>query len=107
MAIRAGELRNRITLQQKVGTPDKYGAEITTWSDVATVWAKVTPVFAKERNAAPLTLPVEQATVVMRWRTGVIEAMRVQHAGKVWQIDGIAPIGANEGLQLSIQRVEV
>lgn len=106
MAIRAGELNRRITLQAKTTTRDVDGAEIAAWSDVATVWAKVTPTFAKERNAAPQVMPVEQATVLIRWRDGVNEAMRVLYKGKQWQIDGIAPVGIDEGLQLSVQIVK-
>ena len=106
MAVRRGELNRRLSLLQKTTTRDVYGAEIATWSVVAEVWAKVTPVFAQERNAAPQTMPVEQATVLINWRTDITAAWRIRYRSKDWQITGIAPIGRDEALQLTMQIVE-
>ena len=36
-----GKLRHRITLQKQVNTVNDYGAAVTTWKNVATVWADV------------------------------------------------------------------
>lgn len=44
MAIKAGQLRHRITLQVSTTTRDDYGGTIQTWADVATVWASVDPL---------------------------------------------------------------
>ena len=106
MAVRRGELNRRLSLIRKETTRDAYGAEIATWVVVATVWAKVTPVFASERNAAPQTMPVDQATVLINWRTDITAAWRIRYRGKDWQITGIAPIGRDEALQLTMQIVE-
>lgn len=106
MAIAAGELRHRVTLQGWTETRDEYGASIRTWHDVATVWAKVTPVFARERNAAPQVMPVRQFTILIRWRDDVTSDMRLVYRGEQLQIVGIAEVGFREGLQLSVQIVE-
>ena len=106
MAVRRGELNRRLSLLQKQTTRDEYGAEIPAWVVVAEVWAKVTPVFASERNAAPQTMPVEQATVLLNWRTDITAAWRIRYRDKDWQITGIAPVGRDEALQLTMQIVE-
>ena len=106
MSVRRGELNRRLSLLQKQTTRDVYGAEIADWSVVATVWAKVTPVFARERNGAPQTMPVEQATVLINWRTDITAAWRIRYRDKDWQVTGIAPVGRDEALQLTMQIVE-
>lgn len=106
MAVRRGELDRRLSLLQKQTTRDEYGSEISTWVVVAEVWAKVTPVFARERNAAPKTMPVEQATVLINWRTDISSAWRIRYRERDWQITGIAPVGRDEALQLTVERVE-
>lgn len=42
MPIPAGDLRQRITLQEQSTDIDGAGQPIDTWTDVATVWAKRT-----------------------------------------------------------------
>lgn len=42
----------RVAIQSPAGSRDAYGERTTTWSTVATVWAAVMPVSAKELIAA-------------------------------------------------------
>lgn len=44
MAIKAGQLRHRITFQMSVTTRDDYGGSVQAWADVATVWASIEPL---------------------------------------------------------------
>lgn len=46
--MRAGLLRHRITLQNRTTTPDGYGGQTVTWTDLATVWASVMPLRSRE-----------------------------------------------------------
>lgn len=50
--MRIGRLRHRITLQRPGGSRDAVGERVTTWTDVATVWADVVPTSTYERNIA-------------------------------------------------------
>ena len=47
--VRAGILRDRITIQERSNTRNSVGEKIDSWSDVATVWAQVRPVSGRER----------------------------------------------------------
>jgi SPP1 family predicted phage head-tail adaptor len=38
-----GTLRERVTIQQPVETPDTQGGRVTTWTTLATVWAAIRP----------------------------------------------------------------
>ncbi len=65
--MRAGRLRDRVTLQQKSVTRDAYGGEVVTWNTVATVYAELEPWHMKER----LTLRRQngEAVIGIRVRT--------------------------------------
>lgn len=48
----AGELDRRITLQRAAETDNGYGTVTDSWTDIATVWAKLMPLSGAERLAA-------------------------------------------------------
>lgn len=48
----SGKLRHRITIQIPAGVRDAVGERITTWTDVATVWARINPLSVRELLAA-------------------------------------------------------
>lgn len=51
--MQAGKLRNRITLQESIKEQNPTtGAVINTWRDVATIWAEVSALSAREFIAA-------------------------------------------------------
>lgn len=47
----SAQLNKRITVQSPAGNRDAYGERTTTWTDVATVWAAVMPLSARELQA--------------------------------------------------------
>lgn len=50
--MRAGTLKHRVVLQSPGGSRDAVGERTTTWTDVATVWASINPLTARELIAA-------------------------------------------------------
>lgn len=67
----AGQLNQRITIQQRASSVDALGQESTSWSDLATVWARARPTSGRDMFAAGR----EQATIdvqfSIRYRTDV------------------------------------
>ena len=47
--INAGELRHRVTLQERDSTPDAHGDFLDNWTQFAELWAKVEPIRGNER----------------------------------------------------------
>lgn len=43
-----GKLRHRITLQRQINAQNDYGAVVTTWQGIATVWAEIKPISGRE-----------------------------------------------------------
>jgi len=50
--VEAGKRRHRVTLQSPAGSRDAVGERVTTWTNVATVWASIEPLGTREQFAA-------------------------------------------------------
>jgi head-tail adaptor len=48
-----GELTERVTLQSRSVAKDAYGQDTITWTDVATVWARVCAPSAGANSSPP------------------------------------------------------
>ncbi|HLA24593.1 MAG TPA: phage head closure protein [bacterium] len=89
--MRAGELRERITIQRKT-TPvaqDGFGGESITWVTLAAVWAKVEALSGREfigmgRQEAAVT-----HKVTIRERDDVTPAMRIAWGAQILQIEAV------------------
>lgn len=82
------ELNQRITLQALTRTEDGQGGWDESWSDFATVWAKVIPKKARERQFAQQIQEVTTHEITIRKLTGVTTEMRVQHGSNTYQLHG-------------------
>ena len=89
--MRSGALGQRITLQQRTVAQDPTGGQLATWSDVATVWAEVTPLSGRELIAAQAVASETSHQVTMRWQPAfadskTVAAMRVVYNGRHFNI---------------------
>lgn len=102
--MRAGDLDNRITIQEKAPTTqNQYGEEVPSWSDVITVWAAIEPLKGREYLESKLAAAEVTTRIRMRYQPGVdiTPAMRVSWSSRVFEIvDVINPKMANKELQL-------
>lgn len=71
-----GVLRSRLVLQAVTALPDGLGGFAESWSDVATVFARLEPVAADSGFGAGQTLETVTHRVTMRRLTGVEAGMR-------------------------------
>lgn len=67
--MRAGDLRRRITIQQRGVSTDVLGQETPSdWVDIATVWADVSPLSGRELMAAQAARAQINGTVTIRYQ---------------------------------------
>jgi SPP1 family predicted phage head-tail adaptor len=90
--IPAGEMNQRITVQQKVIELNDLNEQIaTSFADVCTVWAKVMPL----RGNAFFTANQQQHSIDARFwirdRAGLDTTMRLLWRGQPYDIQGIVP----------------
>lgn len=84
--MRAGDLRQRVTINSKTASQDSFGAEQITWVEFATVWAAVEPLTGREfMDARQITAEVT-TRVRIRKLDGVIPEMQVVFGSKVYDV---------------------
>lgn len=106
----AGDLRDRVTIQQKSTTADGQGGRAVTWATLATVSATVKPVQMSERLQAAAIGSSLTYTVTIRYRPDVTPAMRLtwtpyrSSTTKTLEIHGVQPQN-RDGLVLECSEV--
>lgn len=88
MAIAAGRLRHRVRIERYAELLDSNGETIQDpetgeisreWTTVATVWAAIEPLSAREFIQSQATQSQISARIVIRYRDGLDAAMRLVH----------------------------
>lgn len=87
--MRAGQLRQRVTIQEKDPTQDEYGEPAPTWSDVATVWAAVEPLRGGEFLEARRLGAEVTTRIRIRYRDGITPEMRVVGGDHTYDIEAV------------------
>ncbi|MFH2074903.1 MAG: phage head closure protein [Pseudomonadota bacterium] len=95
------ELNKRVTIQAQTKTADGLGGFVTSWTDIATVWAAVWPTSANEITAANATSMVVSHRIRIRWRSVMRAAWRIKFENRYFSIVGItSPNEAREWLDI-------
>lgn len=84
--MRAGTLRQRVTIQDKSVVRDTYGGETISWTDVAEVWAAVEPLQGREYLEARQTMAEVTTRIRVRYRSGITPEMRVEYDSRNYEI---------------------
>jgi len=82
--LRAGELRHQVTIQRRIETQDVGGAMLVSWEDVATVWAQIAPLSAREYLQSAALQSEITARIKIRHRPGLDATMRIVHGEKIY-----------------------
>ena len=87
--MKIGQLRHRVTIQEKTVTADAYGAESITWSDYLTVWAAVAPLSGREFLEGRNLENEVSHRIRIRYREGLDPTMRVSWDSRVFDIEAV------------------
>ena len=99
--MQAGRLNRRCTLQSPSQSVDALGQPIPGWTDVATVWADIRMKSGLEAIKAGAPVSVVQASIRVRYRTGITAGMRVVHNLQAYNITAVMPdVGGREYVDL-------
>lgn len=106
--MRAGQLRQRIAIEEKTAVQDANGEETITWVNWATVYAAVEPLRGDEYLAARTQAASVDTRIRVRYRDGVTtDTMRVAHGADVYDIEAVLHLQErNRELQLMCRRQE-
>lgn len=97
--MRAGDLRDRVTIESLQVAKGTSGGMQKAWVLHTTVWAKRMDYSGAERKASSAGGEVAVARVefLIRLRDDLLETMRVRHKGKVFDIQHIKPLANARG----------
>lgn len=103
----AGELRHRITLQKPAQTRSSYNEDVTSYTDVVTVWAAVEWRSGRRyQEAAQLNAEI-QGVIRLRYRSDVKPEWRVKYGDRYIQILAIINPGERDReLQLNCREAQ-
>jgi SPP1 family predicted phage head-tail adaptor len=81
-----GALRSRIIIQDANYVDNGFGGKITTWSTLATVWAKVDHLSGRELLIAQQISPVITYEIMIRYRSDMSTKYRIYYNGMYFNI---------------------
>lgn len=106
---RIGEMRRRVTIQTLSRSSDSMGGYTETWTNTATVWAKIEPLKGMEMlEAMKLEAPLTHR-VFMRWRSGVTtDNCRLVYSGRYFDIKQVRNLMEHgETLELLVEEGKI
>lgn len=100
--MQAGKLDRRITIQQEsTFTRDSFGAKLSSWSDLATVWAEKRDLTARELFQAGQVYADVTTMFRIRYISGIDPKMRVSFESRYYNIRSVIdPTDQHRELQL-------
>jgi SPP1 family predicted phage head-tail adaptor len=104
--MRAGKLRDLLTIQERTTTANDYGEEIATWKTFAHVWGEVVDTSGREFVEGRQDNAQTFTRIFIRKHTGVRPEMRVKHADRYYEIEAVLrPTNKNDRLQLMCEEI--
>lgn len=96
--MRIGRLNKRVTFQQPAAARDAYNQPSGAWTDVATCWASIEPLSAKESFLAGAAQSAVTHKITIRYRAGLTAAMRAVYLGRYFSIQALIDRGERHRL---------
>ena len=94
-----GAMRERFTLEQPARTPDGGGGATVAWETVTELWAHVRPISGGERLRHDQLAGRLTHEVCIRYRAGVLPAMRFRQDTRVYDIVAVLEVGRRARLK--------
>ncbi len=91
--IKAGDLRQVVTLIRPDTTVGEHNRRITKWTDVATVPAAKSDVSGREFFQAHAVNAEDIVTFTIRWRDDIDETWRVKHGTTIYGVLEVNHLG--------------
>jgi SPP1 family predicted phage head-tail adaptor len=86
------DLRHRLTLEELSRVTDDGGGFTESWVEVATIFADLRPIRGSERVEADRLTGNVTHDVVLRYRPGVVPAMRFREDTRIFQIVAVIDV---------------
>ena len=88
-SVRAGQLRDRVTVQTATETRSANGQVVYTWSDNGEEWADVKFLSGLETIASNMQISDTQCSIRLRYRDGISSANRVLFGTQIYDVKSV------------------
>lgn len=85
-----GSLRHRVMIQRNDGAIDEGGGQASSWTEVATVWARIDRLAASPGVAQDRAIDTAAVDVTIRKRSDISAGMRLTHNGQAYRVDSVS-----------------
>lgn len=102
--MKAGRLRKRITIQQKVIGKDELGQDIDQWVDVCNVRAEIRDISGREYQSSQAEQSQTDCKILIRHRNDIAPDMRVMCNGIYYDIKAVLEDVKRTRLELPCQK---
>ena len=103
--MKAGLLRNRITIQQKVNGKDALGQTVDQWVDVCKVRAEIRDMSGREYQSSQAEQSQTDCKILIRHRNDITPDMRVLCNGIYYDITAVLEDVKKTRLELPSQKI--
>ena len=104
--MKAGDLRERVTVQIASGTTNTLGETVLAWSNSTSVWASVEGVSAREQLTAGQNQVAISHRVRMRYLSGLTQNMRLAWRNRTLEIVSLLEHGNRSEHELICQEAQ-
>jgi len=87
--MRAGRLRTKVDIQQKISVPDGLGGNVSAWETVASVWGRRVIKSGYQKTVAEQIESRLDAEWEIRYMSGISPDMRLEAEGKIYDIKAV------------------
>lgn len=89
--MRAGDLRHKVSVQQRATGQDTFGGQAADWTEVAQVWARIQPLNGRELMAAAAVQSETTHSIVVRYhpvfsKPGDADKLRIVCHNRIFNI---------------------
>lgn len=104
-----GAMRERVVVKYVTPTRDPEGEPVVDWNEaatLATIWARCKFLPGRKFEDANKINAEASVEMTVRYRTDIIESMRILWRTKQWSILSIEPDEEKQFMQLMVARVQ-
>lgn len=84
-----GAMRERVAIYSQAQTVDEVGDITTTWTQVATCWARMEPLSANQVELAGRDDAIRRYQMTVRYRTDITTNSRITWRGRRFDVQGV------------------
>ena len=101
MTLNIGKMDRYITLRSVAVSVDAYGGRVEAFSDLASVWARITYKKGKEDFEGEKLTSVNNVIFTIRYRDDLSVENEIVYSSNTYKIENLTEFGRQEALQIT------